>query len=106
MLMGALPAAFAARCLPNPVASGAVTTSTQAPAEGRKDAAEQLLVRHFEYLDPFLVKTLFFWSHLYLNCTEASFELYTNVVDNSELKRGQLLGAEPAASAAGHQLLP
>ena len=87
MLVGALPAAFAARCLPNPVASGAVTTSTQAPAEGRKDAAEQLLVRHFEYLDPFLVRSLFFWAHMYLTCTDNSFQLFTDSLNDPDRRR-------------------
>ncbi|MEN9859577.1 MAG: hypothetical protein RLZZ515_59 [Cyanobacteriota bacterium] len=93
MFVGALYAAFFARRLPNPVASGAVTASTQAPPEervvplGRKDAAEQLLLQHFDYLDPFLVRTLFFWAHIYLTCTDASFQLFTDSLNDPDRRR-------------------
>jgi hypothetical protein len=75
--------------------------------EQRRVLVEQLLKRQFDgVLDPVIVEVVFFWAHLYLTCTDSSFELFTNVVDKSERKRAESLAPGGTAGAAGDQLLP
>ena len=82
MLVGALPAAFPVRCLPNPVASDAVTPSLVPPplSEQRRALAEEALKRQFPFLHPELVQAFFFWSHFYLTCTDTTF---THLIERS-----------------------
>ena len=86
MLLGSLRQALTARHLPNPIAGNAVTElpNTLLTIKRSEAAVEAALLRHFSYVDDFVVSSVFYWAHLYLTCTDNSFELYTNYYNESD----------------------